>query len=334
MSNSSVEMFGRVPSRRARSAYTLLEVLVVIGIIALLVSILLAVLSKARETARRTACENNLQVIAKAILLYVNDNDGFFPFAAARKDDLGMGQPPEGHLSADWIYWQCGPNDKLPAGSVPAPQGNGLVIDDVDKGGIGKYLGCSDLSLSGLQMLRCPSDARLNNSAMGSSTPAGGGYPNMNGQSPYPFSYVLNAFMSSANFSTGNNPAVPPGCNAKTLAKVKDPGTKILVFEEDPRTIDDGNGALCPPNPTGGAVNMLSIRHDYVEIDDQSARNNGLDPVSMSVIPGTPPQLTISNSGRRGNVAFCDGHAEFIQRGTAHLKDYWAPDPSLFPSFP
>ena len=333
MSNKSVATFGRVTSRRPRRAFTLLELLVVIGIIALLATILFTMISRVRESGRRTTCLNNVQLIAKAVLLYANDNEGFFPYAAARKDDLGLGGTPEGHLSADWIFWQCGTVDKLPAGSVPPPQYNGLVIDDVDKGGIGKYLGCNDQSLSGLQVLRCPSDARLINSALGAGPP-GQGYPlAASGLTPYPFSYVLNAFMSSANYTAGGGSAVPPSSNAPTLAKVKDAGTKILIYEEDPRTIDDGNGVLCPANPNG-AMDMLSIRHDFVEIDDQAAPNNTMDPVSLSVPPGTPPQLKVSNPDKRGNVAFCDGHAEFIQRGTAHLKNYWAPDPTLFPSYP
>jgi prepilin-type processing-associated H-X9-DG protein len=333
MSNSSVQLFGRVSSRRSRCAYTLLEVLIIIGIIALLATILLTVLSKAREAGRRTACLNNLQSIAKAVLLYANDNDGFLPFAAARKDDMGMNGAPEGHQQSDWISWQCGMAD----------QSGGMPIDNIDKWGIGKYLGCSDQSLSGLTNLRCPSDARLYNSVMvdyapGQSSPSKP-YPNLPGynQTPYPFSYVLNALMSSANYSTNNafsgNSMTGSSYIAKTLSRVKDPGSKILVFEEDPRTITDGNAVLAP---NGAATDMLAIRHEGFEIDDPSSNgmNDPRDPVMASIASTQPPTLSISNPGKRGNVAFCDGHAEYIQRGTAHLKQYWAPDATMFPTFP
>ncbi len=74
--------FGPAYSRRSagrrRLGFTLIELLVVVAIIALLIAILLPSLKKARDQAKRTACQANLNQIAKAWHMYLNAHDGRF----------------------------------------------------------------------------------------------------------------------------------------------------------------------------------------------------------------------------------------------------------------
>ena len=64
-----------------RRAFTLVELLVVIAVIALLAAMLLPALSKARQSGRRTACMSNLRQLSVALSIYASENEGDFPIA-------------------------------------------------------------------------------------------------------------------------------------------------------------------------------------------------------------------------------------------------------------
>ncbi|QOV90791.1 DUF1559 family PulG-like putative transporter [Humisphaera borealis] len=81
-----------------RPGFTLVELLVVIGIIALLISILLPSLSRAREAGNRTKCLSNLRQLGMAFTMYCNDNKQQYPRPAG-----GVA----GGLPEDWVHWEA-----------------------------------------------------------------------------------------------------------------------------------------------------------------------------------------------------------------------------------
>lgn len=64
---------------KSSDGFTLVELLVVVGIIAVLIAILMPALSKARESAINVKCLSNMSQVHSAVVMYTNDYRGYYP---------------------------------------------------------------------------------------------------------------------------------------------------------------------------------------------------------------------------------------------------------------
>lgn len=241
-----------------RRGFTLVELLICIGLILMLLAILLPAARRSIEAGRQVSCLDHLRQIAHATTLYCMDNDGAFPSAAAIDNPGGIKQAQ----ASDWIYW------RRTTGTPP--------YNDVKKSALARYLDATNIE----SVFRCPSDS------------CDSRQPNPWGPEAYLYSYSMNAWVGETYTLSFTRYG-----RWLRLHDVINPSQIILFVDEDVQSIDDGCWLPTNPDPQYKSVhNELSIRHD-VNHDTTDAQSK-----------------VIYDQSGRGNVAFCDGHADFVPR--------------------
>lgn len=128
----------RNPRRLSTDGFTLIELLVVIAIIAILAALLLPALGKAKLKAYGIQCMNNHRQLSLAWQMYVDDNQGFLPYAS----HWPYGLAEESRLA--WVGGQMDFN--------PGNPSNWDVNQDLVKSPLWNYCGKS------AAVWRCPAD--------------------------------------------------------------------------------------------------------------------------------------------------------------------------------
>lgn len=294
-------MSGNTFFRRTPVAFTLVELLVVIGIIAVLIGILLPSLSRARENGNRVKCMSNLRQLGMAFYQYASDNRGFFPHSARGPATTSF----SAHYN-DWVYWQQPNAPGQPTALFWPTSGTRPKDQSPESGPLARYLSKGAFPSA---LLVCPSDSKEDHKWQ---------YGTALGGLKYPYSYTMNDLLSV------RLPEFDPvsfqyfGKRVAKLGLIRRPSETIMLFEESANTINDGDTTVVgitgsAPNytiiPGGGIAASDKSKGDWLSVvHDRSARRPDY------VYDAARDKEGIPNSRAKGNVAFTDGHAEYVTR--------------------
>lgn len=195
---------------RIRNGFTLVELLVVIGIIALLVSILLPALNKARAQANSVKCLSNLKQLGLACTLYMTESKGVLPplqYSGKFYDSQWM----SGMIARKFLSPAA---DGSPTGVLNCPSGVNEIITDL------YVIPKTQTSDMGYGLFQGSNASQNYASNYGVNAWAGSGASNWNSQRPYSEYFPFVFWPNQALVTPAIKPQAPNMLKAKGSTKI------------------------------------------------------------------------------------------------------------------
>ena len=275
--------------------FTLVELLVVIAIIATLIGLLLPAVQGARESARRTGCQNNLRQIGLALLTY-HDASKKFPSGFLRNEDYSVST-----FSGPGWGWGA------------------IVLPYVEEGGLHDDLlvGRQDLSddpqvvllaqtrVSVYRCASCPASSALNEALPGNASAPAFALSNYKGvfgdrNTQYNYSDDNCPFYAGSCIDGGNG-MFSPGSSVK-IRQVTDGTSKTALVGEVPYGINGG---------TNSAGQLISYRGAvWAGVIARSAQSNVATHQTLRGVTGTGTENPAYRHNGTNSNAFGSHHVD------------------------
>jgi prepilin-type N-terminal cleavage/methylation domain-containing protein/prepilin-type processing-associated H-X9-DG protein len=312
-----------------RAAFTLVELLVVIGIIALLISLLLPALGKARDAANTIACLANLRSAGQAMQIYVAEYNGFLPGSA---NTSGRHFFAENNFNTVVVTSGNVPPGPIQYADYIAPLARMMRLQIV--GDDNPNQGARYDFYRNMKQFLCPSfEGVLVPAFSGSPVDVGAGqgisYATaftflLTKESPSPGNTRVSRMSSGAGWWQ-----MPQGYAVK-LTKVGQPSTKVFMSDAAKFGTTSAPTYSLGLTPADGGVFS-----DFGPFGNEAEglyrqRTGNFDPRILAFRHGAKkPHLP--TGAYRINLLFFDGHAETVEEMEACNPALWVPKGTVFP---